>query len=106
MAGVVRIAAANEPTVDVIVGRFGWQREALVRARSNRVGGQGIPLVTAADLVLLKLYAGGPQDAWDIDQLLDAAPTVAAEVETRLAVLSVECTALWRRILASRAPTP
>lgn len=55
-----------------------------------------------ADLVLLKLYAGGPQDAWDIVQLRagDDAGTVAREVEQRRPSLPLECRALWARIRA------
>lgn len=56
-----------------------------------------------ADLVLLKLYAGGPQDAWDIAQLLDAAPAIEPLVEASLGGLPAECAALWRRIRARRA---
>jgi hypothetical protein len=103
LAGVVRIASKDETTIDVVVGKLGWQREALGRARANRIGDAELPVVSAADLVLLKLYAGGPQDAWDVDQLLDVDPRLAAAVEARLSLLPAECTALWRRILDSRA---
>jgi hypothetical protein len=106
LAGVVRIAAKDEAGVDVVVGRFGWQREVLARASSKRIGDAEVPVVGAADLVLLKLFAGGPQDAWDVDQLLDVDRSLAAEVERRLPLLPAECAALWRRILASRVPGP
>lgn len=59
--------------------------------------------MTAADLVLLKLYAGGPQDAWDVDQLLDAVPTIETDVTAALPALPTSCARLWRRILADRA---
>lgn len=55
-----------------------------------------------ADLVLLKLYAGGPQDAWDIDQLLDVDTTFAREVEARIPALPEGCAALWRRVVGDR----
>jgi hypothetical protein len=44
--------------------------------------------------------AGGPQDAWDVTQLLagdDRAALVAA-VERALPALPAECAALWRRL--------
>ena len=59
-----------------------------------------MPVLRPSDLALLKLYAGGPQDAWDIEQLLAGADRGAliAEVESRLADLPPRATALWRRI--------
>jgi hypothetical protein len=106
LGGVVRFAAADERTVDLIVGKHAWQRELLARSTPMRMGGSAIPVVRAADLILLKLYAGGPQDAWDVDQLLDLDLMLAAEVEERLGALPAECAELWRRILAQRTRTP
>lgn len=93
--GVVRVTAAGERPVDLIVGRYAWQERAVTRARQLS-GGQRV--VQARDLVLLKLYAGGTQDLWDIRQLL-ALPTAAAlivEVEEDLPVLPPSAAALWR----------
>ena len=59
-------------------------------------------VVAASDLVLLKLYAGGPQDAWDIDQLLNVDPGIAAQVEAGLGSLPADCADLWRSILERR----
>jgi hypothetical protein len=58
LAGVVRIEKAGERPIDVIIGRFEWQRRALTRAQH---GPGDLPVVQARDLVLLKLYAGGIQ---------------------------------------------
>ncbi len=102
LLGVVRIGSKEEGAVDVIVGRGAWQGELLARAGSARVAGAEIPVVDAADLILLKLYAGGPQDAWDIDQLLDVDATLASAVESRLAGLPAGCEPLWRRIVGAR----
>src|SRR5919106_5895381 len=82
LAGVVRLGAPGETPLDVVVGKFGWQRRILERAEPSA----DFPVVRAADLILLKLYAGGPQDAWDVQQLL-LAPSRDAwvqEVEQRL----------------------
>lgn len=45
-----------------------------------------------ADLILLKLYAGGSQDAWDIEQLLTGPEraAVTAEIEATLGALPAE----------------
>ena len=52
----------------------------------------------AADLVLLKLYAGGPQDLWDVHQLLDANPGLEGAVGGRLAGLPEDCARRWTRV--------
>jgi hypothetical protein len=104
LAGVVRLGAAAESAVDVIVGRHAWQRAILRRATATSVAGAKIPIVGMADLVLLKLYAGGPQDAWDIDQILDLDPTLATQVEALLPDLPRDCASLFRRILEQRQP--
>lgn len=99
LAGVVRFAAEGECPVDLVVGKAGWQLPILEAAESH--GGE-IPVVTAPHLILLKLYAGGPQDAWDIQQLLgtEDRPQLIAEVERDLGHLPPEPRALWERILA------
>lgn len=40
--------------------------------------------VTAADLVLLKLYAGGAQDRSDVRLLLETSPALRAQVEASM----------------------
>jgi hypothetical protein len=103
LAGVVRLALADEAPVDVIVGRARWQEDILRRAARITLPEVAVRVAGAADLVLLKLYAGGPQDAWDVDQLLDAVPGIEPEVEARLAQLPADCTALWQRIVGGRS---
>ncbi len=94
LAGVVRIAAAEERPVDVIVGRHQWQRRAVERARTLTSGER---VVLPRDLVLLKLYAGGAQDLWDIRQLLAVTDraVLVAEVDADLAALPPPAAALW-----------
>jgi hypothetical protein len=100
LAGVVRLRASGERSVDLVVGRDPWQQRVVERAERLTVGQVVVPVVRAADLVLLKLFAGGLQDAWDIQQLLAAGDreSLAEEVEPRLAELPPECSDLWRRI--------
>jgi len=88
--------------VDIVVGRGGWQRGVLARATAVRIGTRELPVATAADLVLLKLYAGGPQDAWDIEQLLGACePGVVGEVDARVEALPSDARELWARLRGS-----
>jgi hypothetical protein len=95
LAGVVRITAAAERPVDVIVGRHHWQRRAVERATTLTTGER---VVLPRDLVLLKLYAGGTQDLWDIRQLLGATDraTLVAEVDADLSALPPPAAALWQ----------
>jgi hypothetical protein len=106
LAGVVRVTAVDESPVDVIVGRTRWQTAIVLRATPATIAGVAVPLVRPSDLVLLKLYAGGAQDAWDIDQMLDAVPGVEHDVEAGLGELPSECADLWRRVLGARGRTP
>jgi hypothetical protein len=96
LAGVVRIEAAGERPVDVIVGRHPWQARALTRAE-HPPGGP--PVVAARDLVLLKLYAGGTQDLWDVRELLQlaGAAELVVQVEEELAGLPGDMRARWAR---------
>jgi hypothetical protein len=104
LAGVVRLSMPGERSVDVVVGRHAWQAEALARAQVTSLGAVELPVVAPADLVLLKLFAGGPQDAWDVEQLLAAADRVAiaGAVEAQLHRLPADAAALWRRIVQGR----
>src|SRR6059036_2303956 len=75
------------------------------RARlTSKIEEVSVPVATAADLVLLKLYAGGPQDAWDVEQLL-AGPgraALVAEVDAALGTPPEDSRRLWARIVGSR----
>jgi hypothetical protein len=95
LAGVVRFTSPGERDVDVIIGKSAWQTEIISRAQRTRVA--DIPVVGQADLVLLKLYAGGLQDRWDIGQLLSlaGADAVRRAVDLRVAELPVASRDLW-----------
>ncbi len=102
LAGVVRFERTGERPLDVVVGKYTWQREVLERATvAPGAPDTAIPLVRAADLILLKLYAGGAQDAWDIRQLLagENRETLISEVNRELPRLTAESAALWKKIL-------
>lgn len=98
LAGVVRITRHGERVVDIVVGRDAWQREVLSRAQM--LAGLGVRVVEPADLILLKLYAGGSQDRWDIEQLLalDSAGAITAAVDTRAGALPQASRDLWAQL--------
>lgn len=100
---MVRFRVAGPAAVDLIVGRSGWQRRAVERAQPARLGSVDLTVVSVADLILLKLYAGGTQDRWDIEQRLEAnrdelvLPTIATEIHE----LPPESRALWHSLMKS-----
>jgi hypothetical protein len=83
LAGVVR-CTSGDAVVDVVVGSSRWMDEAISRAIERDVAGERLPVVDAADLVLLKLYAGGPQDMLDVRLLFAADSGLRAVVQTRI----------------------
>ncbi|HJQ36504.1 MAG TPA: hypothetical protein VKB93_05150 [Thermoanaerobaculia bacterium] len=104
LAGVVRINRANDRQVDVIVSKYKYVRAVVERAERQVVAGVDLPVARLTDLVLLKLDAGGTQDRWDIDRVLDqATPELLAEIEHHLPQLPSDARALWARIRAERA---
>lgn len=94
LAGVIRLELGAERPVDVILGRHAWQARAV--ARADRPSG-GPPVVQPRDLVLLKLYAGGAQDLWDVRELLrdPDREVLATQVEADLATLPLRMRELW-----------
>lgn len=103
LLGVVRCTDGND-VLDVVVGRSKWQREIVARASSTHLPPLTIPIVTVEDLVLLKLYAGGIQDRWDIQQLLVStnAAAVVPSVDARVSALPERCQELWRQLRPAR----
>ena len=101
LAGNVRLEVSGERAIDVVVGRHAWQREVIELAETFSIGEVAVKVARPEGLVLLKLYAGGPRDAWDVRSLLESrADTgeIAAEIERVLPRLPQECGGLWSRI--------
>jgi hypothetical protein len=100
LAGVVRMARAGDRPVEVILGRGSWQTAILKRAVPAWLDDVEVPVAQAPDLVLLKLYAGGPQDRWDVVQLLggDDRSRIAADVDHRISPLPARCRKSWKEI--------
>ena len=63
-----------------------------------------MPVASATDLILLKLYVAGPQDAWDVEQLLAAGDreSLIAYVQMGVAELPEDSRRLWARIARPR----
>lgn len=101
LAGVVRLSMPEERPVDLIVGRHAWQSRAVDRAR---VLPSGTRVVLPRDLVLLKLFAGGKHDMWDIEQLLTAVaePSLLRDIDADLPDLPPDCRGRWSTFLRSR----
>jgi predicted nucleotidyltransferase len=100
LAGVVRITATDAPALDVVVGRSAWQDGVLDRATPVDVEGTSVPVATASDLVLLKLLAGGPQDAWDVGALLagGSRESIVRDVDALVGQLPRDARDLWQRL--------
>jgi hypothetical protein len=106
LRGVVRLTKAGERPVDVVVGRSNWHEQVLSRRRTLHAAGEDLPVVDPADLVLLKLEAGGPQDLLDV-RLLLAGPegeSIRTDVETRIAALPVPLRRAWSALPDSWSP--
>jgi hypothetical protein len=108
LRGVVHLvgttALGMTALVDVIVGRSPWQTGVLQRATPQSIDGVVVPVVTRGDVIVLKLFAGGPQDAWDVEQLLAAGnrPAIVRHVESILPELPPPARRLWARIVRPR----
>ena len=102
LGGVVRVGKQTGECIDVVVGRPSWHRDVLTNAHDTRVLDIDIPVATARDLIALKLSAGGPQDAWDIHQLLDVDPNVTDTVDGFIDRLPADARELWAKLRSER----
>ena len=89
LAGVVRVSREGQAPVDLVVGKLPFLEGVLARRRELVVRGRRVPVVLGADLLLLKVFAGGPQDLLDAETLLagDEDGRLRAELESRLSDL-------------------
>ena len=95
LAGVVRLSRKDDRIVDVVVGRHRWETDILSRA--VHMGVSPLRVAQRPDLILLKLYAGGSQDRWDIEQLLagDEGSVTKSVVDQRVGALPPRCRDMW-----------
>jgi len=102
LAGVVRVGG-SEP-VDIVVVRYRWQKGIVERAEPVVVRGLTLPIARSADLVLLKLFAGGYRDVQDVRTLLNVSdPSLVSEVAAALEGLPAEMRDRWSRLLSETA---
>jgi hypothetical protein len=59
---------------DILWAHKHWQQEALQRSIAIEVLNRRVYILHPADLILMKLDAGGPQDLFDVKQMLSAPP--------------------------------
>lgn len=99
LGGVVAWRAAGSP-LDVVVGRDAWLAAALGRRIWTTLNEERIPVLDAADLVLTKLAAGGPQDLLDVKLLLAGSRAdLRAQVEERLRGLPSSLREAWPAVV-------
>lgn len=94
LGGVIRVTSPGQRPVDVVLGKTRWHARAVERADRTP---DGTAIVAVRDLVLLKLYAGGTQDLWDVRALLElpGRATLVAQVDEDLAGLPADMRARW-----------
>jgi predicted nucleotidyltransferase len=105
LAGSVRLTLAGDRTVDVVVGRYPWQKHLIESSERMSIGEITVKVARPAGLVLLKLYAGGPKDAWDIRSLLESheqALAIKEEVDAGVDRLPADSRDLWKRLRDER----
>lgn len=105
LAGVVRFQGAA--LIDLVVAKYKWQDALIERAEPLPVESTTLRIPRSADLILLKLFAGGPGDLHDIARLLEIGPRqpLTKEVSDALAGLPEEMRARWERMVRdSRQP--
>jgi hypothetical protein len=103
LAGVIRLTQPPERPVDVVVAKLGWQRDIIAGGGSVLVLDADLPVATVPGLILLKLYAGGPQDLWDVEQLLGIDGSAAVAVSAEILKLPARARDLWAAVLARHA---
>lgn len=105
LAGVVRVHRAGDRQVDVVIPKQAFARAIVERAENAVVAGVNLRVVRLADLILLKLFAGGPQDRVDIESLLvSTGADVIGDVDAEISTLPKDARDLWSEIRARLNP--
>lgn len=100
VAGVARLSFPGGDRADVILAKWRWQRGVVERAEPEKLEGVVVPVPRTADLILLKLAAGGPIDLQDVLVLLAVGDREAlvAEVGEHIAELDSDARSAWERV--------
>jgi len=72
--GFLRLEPVADPPIalDLLVADTPLHQQALARARVFELAGEQVPVLTAEDLILLKLVAFRPKDTFDLETVIDA----------------------------------
>ena len=62
----------GEIGADILWAHKNWQQEALQQSVAIEVLNRRVNILHPGDLILMKLDAGGPQDLFDVKQMLSA----------------------------------
>ena len=104
LAGVVHVLLEDGTDVDIVVARERWQADVVARAEVLNIAPDvDLPVPDAADLILLKLAAGGVLDVRDAAALLATdREHLTVTVESRLAAAGIGPDAMtcWQQVLA------
>jgi hypothetical protein len=107
LAGSVRLTRDRLSVVDIVVGRYAWQKEIVESAERTSIGETEVKVARPAGIVLLKLYAGGPKDSWDIRALMETREdwhSIESEVNRVVKRLPAECRDLWNQLTHESGP--
>jgi hypothetical protein len=66
------VHAASRMPLDVVLSGPGLEEQFFARLTERRIGGQPVPVVSAEDLVAMKILAGRPRDMEDVTSILRA----------------------------------
>ena len=103
LAGVVHITFSDGIEADIVLAKWKWERAVIERAEKLDVGGVTVPVPRTADLILLKLAAGGYLDLQDVYNLLEGGnrTELVREVDLHIVELNQEARDAWTRIVSS-----
>jgi hypothetical protein len=73
---VLPIAYREDVRIDMIFGLLPFEQQAIERAHSIEMAGTRIPVISAEDLILMKIVSTRPRDLGDIESIVDARAAV------------------------------
>jgi hypothetical protein len=103
LAGVVHILLADGTDIDLILAKWPWEAAVIERAEVMTIReGLRVPVPQTADLILLKLSAGGILDLRDAAVLLSFdRERLIALVESRLPEVRPDARDAWHQVVTA-----
>ena len=104
LAGVVHILLPDGTDVDLILAKWQWEAAIIERAEPMTIREDlSVPVPGAADLILLKLAAGGALDLRDAAVLLSFdRERLIAQVESRLPEVRPDARDAWHEVVTTQ----